>query len=83
MSVEVQTIQKGDRVRAEREAPARGTWRRYAGKTGEVVQVIRGQRSSDGDTVVVNELQVSFDKTSLVAWFRPDELVLIGRRKAL
>lgn len=65
------TFKIGDRVRAEREAPARGSWSRYAGKTGWVQEVRR-----PGKDKTYIEIGVKFTKSrnKSQAWFLPEEL---------
>jgi hypothetical protein len=60
----------GDSVRCERATPARGTWRRYSGRTGIVVAI----NARDG------EYGVSFtdDAGHVDAWFLLTELAVIG-----
>lgn len=60
-------LRRGLRVRAEREAPARGTWPRYAGREGTV-------RVVDNDGEVGVELDGAH--AGLYSWFLPEELVL-------
>jgi hypothetical protein len=68
----------GDKVRVNREEPAKGSWGRYDGREGWVCAV-NHQKFPDGNTYV--ELGVSFlpsaadTKRSADAWFRNDELV--------
>jgi hypothetical protein len=57
----------GDRVRAERAAGLKGTWKRYAGRTGTVRTVDRKLRTEVGV-----ELD---DDGSRYIWFEPTELV--------
>lgn len=59
---------KGDRVRIHRDRPARGSWARYAGRTGTVV------------TVNLGEYGVSFtNKDNQVdSWFLRDEVVILN-----
>ena len=65
----------GDRVRCERQAPPRGSWKRYAGRVGTVI-TINVARSANGSPDVV-EVGVDLDSDGRAdAWFRPDELVL-------
>jgi hypothetical protein len=57
-------------VRCERSTPARGTWRRYAGKVGRIVALNR----------TCNEIGVAFGiGDNVAAWFRPDELTVVDR----
>lgn len=66
----------GTRVRCERTAPARGSWKRYAGRTGVVVSV-NVSRSVNPAWPDVVEYGVSFDNThNISAWFLPHELVI-------
>jgi hypothetical protein len=54
----------GDRVRCDRAAPAKGTWHRYAGKTG----TIESLNTRD------NEVGVRLNDGHRLVWFTPDEL---------
>jgi len=67
----------GDLVRCERQAPPRGSWSRFAGREGVVVSV-NVARSVNGSPDVV-EYGVDLDSDGRTdAWFRPDELAVIG-----
>lgn len=62
-----QPIVRGQKVRCEREKPARGTWARYAGREGRIV----GLNKVDGEILVSLSLgQV---------WCLPNELKRISR----
>ena len=64
-------IEVGQLARCERLGRARGTWRRYAGKVGEVVQVV--DTLTEGRRLVyVGEVGARLG--GAVAWFRPWEL---------
>ena len=70
----------GDKVRAERTTPGRGSWWRYAGREGWVA-VINTQRFPNGRTYT--EIGVTWiERADMVkaqadAWFKPDELVVL------
>lgn len=75
------TLQPGTRVWLEREQPAAGTWRRYAGKPGIIV-IVNRQAAEYGVEVGATQPMyrstdqgpvLAYDHTK-VAWFRPDEL---------
>lgn len=67
-------VEVGQRVGCERSSRARGTWARYAGRTGIVVQVV-GFLSHGGETAWIGEVGVELAEPSVVAWFRVGELV--------
>jgi len=68
-------IEIGQKVRCEREAPAKGSWRKFDGKVG-VVGAVVATITESGRTVWIGEVGVDLgDRVGLV-WFRPDELVL-------
>ncbi len=74
-------FEAGDRVRCERAEPARGSWARFAGRTGTIVSV-NIARSVNGSPDVV-EYGVDLDSDGRAdAWFRPDELAVIGTPQA-
>ncbi len=59
----------GTRVRCQRDAPAQGTWSRYAGRVGVVVAINATDR----------EIGVRFTRAHATAtWFAPSEVVPIG-----
>ena len=58
-------------VRCERSTPPRGTWSRYSGRVGRVVQINR----ADGEYGV--KFTASGDEVT--TWFVADELVAITR----
>lgn len=63
----------GDRVRCEREAPAKGTWLQYAGRVGTV----RTFNRRDGEVAV--DLSPSGNSSGGWTWFRRNELVRVDR----
>ena len=66
----------GDVVHCERATPARGSWKRYAGRTGTLI-TINVARSVNGSPDVV-EIGVDLDSDGRAdAWFHPDELVIL------
>ena len=72
-----QSAAVGDRVRCERPAPPRGSWSRFAGRTGTVI-TINVARSVNGSPDVI-EIGVDLDSDGRAdAWFHPDELAVIG-----
>ena len=77
-----QTFEAGDRVRCERAEPARGSWARFAGREGVVVSV-NVSRSVNPKLADVVEFGVDLDSDGRAdAWFRPDELAVIGTPQA-
>lgn len=64
----------GDRVVAHRARPAAGTWSRYAGRTGTVVQVNRPDR--EAGVVLGAPIKLKLGGHNRVVWFTYDELVL-------
>lgn len=75
------TLRPGARVRCERTPPARGTWLRYAGRTGTVVSVNRQRSVGSPDHA---ELGVSFtdDRGHVDAWFVLTEVVTVDGAQA-
>ena len=80
---ETTTLKVGDKVRCQREEPAKGTWKNYDGREGTVVS-INNQTFPDGTTYV--EIGLWFGKvsetrdlrrTKAQSWFRNDELIPI------
>lgn len=76
-------LEIGDRVRCERAAPSRGSWRLYNGREGWV-SAIKRQRFRNGGTYV--EIGVDFVNApssnrnpSAGSWFRADELIRVDR----
>lgn len=66
----------GDLVRADRETPARGTWRRYAGRIGRIV--VLNHQGEIGVGWEINRLAMG--NSSLIdTWFLPSELVRVGQ----
>jgi len=61
----------GSWVCCERAAPARGTWSRYAGRVGRVVQV----NAADGEYGV----RFTASGTEPTCWFRVDELMAVAK----
>jgi hypothetical protein len=75
----------GDRVLIERDEtlyPSRGSWPRYRGKVGTVVQV--NSRDDEIGVVLGAPVKVRTDRPTMaygdrtVVWFRPHELVGLG-----
>jgi hypothetical protein len=60
-------VKIGDQVKCQRDKPARGNWKKYAGQKGTVVAV-------EGD-----EIGVSLGHG--IAWFKPNELVPVKKSK--
>ena len=69
-------ITVGDSVRCERSVPSKGTWPRYAGRTGKVVRVVEWLRHAD-EKVWVGEIGVELDSAGPF-WFKPTELVRLA-----
>ena len=73
----------GDRVRCQREAPAKGTWSRYDGREGTIVSINR-QTFPSGKFHVEYGVSFTIDPQATTkrvaddraeAWFLPSELV--------
>jgi hypothetical protein len=59
----------GALVRCERAHPSRGTWNRYAGRTGRVVAYV----------APIDEYAIAFGSSNDVsAWFKPNELTEVS-----
>lgn len=69
------TFEVGDIVRCEREAPAKGTWHRYAGREGRVVNP-----DNDSEVGITWQTEPSARVDSIDAWFLVSELVLLRAR---
>ncbi len=80
MSGHQPTFAVGDRVRCERQAPARGTWSRFAGRTGTVVS-INVSRSVNGspDGVEIGVKFTAGTNGQPDAWFLPAGFVAVDR----
>ncbi len=87
---EESTLIIGDRVKAQRAEPARGTWKRYRARVGTVVSLNRpsfGDHGQRGDYVEIGVAFGAVDVDNLKAvaadvWFRADELVRVPGRAA-
>ena len=74
----------GDRVKIERDEiryPSKGTWPRFGGKTGTIVEVNLGEYGvCFGKVTPRRSRPGSFDWDSAdVAWFQPYELKVLAR----
>ena len=59
------TYRIGDRVRCQREAPPKGTWKEFAGRVGTVTGTNLG------------EIGVRLDDCDRIEWFQTNEIVRV------
>jgi hypothetical protein len=69
-----ENIHVGDRVVCNREAPAHGTWSRFAGRKGWVAVV----KTSEGEIGVSWSRREDMTKAEADAWFLPTELLQVA-----
>lgn len=84
-------VKVGDRVRVDRDEaryPSKGTWPRFRGKVGTVVEVNRGMRSGPTEYgVIFGSVRPTEHRHSGLAysgsptWFKVDEIVAVSAQR--